>query len=29
MDNIPEDFQETINDKFDCMDMGGDWINED
>lgn len=29
MDYVTEDFQRHVNDKFDCMDYGGDWVNQD
>ena len=28
-ENVPEDLQDKIIDKFDCMDYGGDWVNKD
>lgn len=28
-ENIPDQFVELVKDKFDCMDFGGDWVNED
>jgi len=29
MENIPEDLQDAVVDKFDCMDYGGEWVNKD
>lgn len=28
-DNVPEEFASIIDNRFDCMDYGGDWYNED
>ena len=27
--HIPEQFVEIITNKFECLDYGGDWVNED
>lgn len=29
MENVEEQFQEFIKDKYDCLDYGGDWVNRD
>ena len=26
-DNVPEPYASIINNRFDCMDYGGDWVN--
>lgn len=27
--NVPDEFVDKIKDRFDCLDFGGDWINDD